>query len=176
MLDRVDKKWLEEMMDRRFAEQNQRIEQRFAEQDKRFEEQDKRFAVQDKRFEEQDKRFEEQDKRFEEQDKRFAVQDKRFAAHDRKLDRLEYMIDRNNRELREDLNRVLDRRTSELQKGMQQMILDSEERTKRYFDMIYENRILPMIEEHIAVLPGADQSYELLEQRVSKLEGDFIIY
>ena len=67
MLDNNDKKWLIDLFDTRFAEQDARIDERFKEQDARI---DQRFAEQDARI---DQRFAEQDPRI---DQRFAEQAK----------------------------------------------------------------------------------------------------
>ncbi len=89
----------------------------------------------------------------------------KFAEQDEK-------IEAQNMSLRRELNLAMDKKTAVLRQEMRDTLEQSEERIIRHFDMIYENRILPMIEEHIAVLPGAGQSYELLEGRVRKLEDE----
>jgi hypothetical protein len=76
---------LDAKLDARFAQQDAKLDQRFADIDRRFTEQDakfeKRFADIDRRFAEQDAKF---DKRFAEQDAKF---DKRFAEQDAKFDK-----------------------------------------------------------------------------------------
>ncbi len=150
-------------IEERFAAQDAKIEERFAAQDVKIEE---RFAAQDVKIEE---RFAAQDAKIEE---RFAVQDakieERFAVQDEKSER-------QNASLRQELNRVMDQKAAVFRRGMREEIERSEERIIRHFDIIYENRILPMIEEHIAVLPGEGQSYELLEERVRKVEDDISV-
>lgn len=113
-------------------------------------------------------------------EERFAAQDtrieERFAAQDIKMDERfaaqDSMIKEQNDALRRKLNQVMDRKAAVFRRGMREEIRQSEERITRHFDIIYENRILPMIQEHIAVLPGEGQSYELLEERVRKVEDD----
>ena len=89
MLDSSDKKWIEktidERLDTRFAEQDKRLEEtmnrRFTEQDKRFEEMiDRRFAEQNDQLNQVfDKRFEDALKSFEQRiDERFDAFETRF--------------------------------------------------------------------------------------------------
>ena len=117
------------------------------------------------------------------QDDKKWLQDTLEVIIDRKLGEknetlrgdLEQTIDKKNEALRSDLNKVIDRKVVVFKDVMDERILHAEERITRHFDMIYENRILPMIEEHIAVLPGAGKSYDLLEERVKKLEDDYLV-
>ena len=83
MLEACDLRAIREIFDIKFAEQDKKIEERLAEQDRSWEEKlDKRFAEQDRSWEEKlDKCFAEQDRRWEEKlDKRFAEQDKKWEA------------------------------------------------------------------------------------------------
>ena len=161
MLDKNDKQWLTELFDKRFAEQDARIDEKF---DKRFAEQDAKF---DKRFAEQDAKF---DKRFAEQDAKF---DKRFAEQDKKLDELR----RQSRSQYEGILEALDKHADEMRKEsdarfasmMETMDRRFEEQEGR-FGMIIENKVTARLDAFLEYLPGAYKSYDRLEKRVDKIE------
>ena len=188
MLEACDLRAIREIFDIKFAEQDKKIEERLAEQDRSWEEKlDKRFAEQDRSWEEKlDKRFAEQDRRWEEKlDKRFAEQDRRweekldkcFAEQDR---RWEKKLDKRFAEQDRSWEEKLDKRFAEQDKKWEAQLHESENllleelyRTRDYLETKIDKieKDLEELKEYYRIDRIEKEGTGLIVQNVRKLEG-----
>ena len=112
-------------------------------------------------------------------DAKIAEQDARFdekleameARFDEKLEDMEARFDKK----LEDLEARFDKKLEDLEARFDEKLEAGLERIQMHFDAIVENRIMPMLQLHLEVLPGAYKSYDNLENRVQRLEENYEI-
>lgn len=123
MLEQKDLQAIDEMIQKRIGESEERTNQRFeemqAQMDRRFEAVDKRFEAVDNRLDAMDKRFDAMDKRLDAMDMRFDAMDKHLdemkgdiwqnvsVMMDAKFDKLFHLLAENQQILQEKMDRIL---------------------------------------------------------------------
>ena len=75
--------------------------------------------------------------------------------------------------LRKDLNETMDLRFADFMETVDRRIDERLSRSERRFELIVENKLIPMLKIHTEVLPGAYKSYGELEERVEALELNY---
>ena len=123
MLEQKALQAIDEMIQKRIGESEERTNQRFeemqAQMDRRFEAVDKRFEAVDNRLDAMDKRFDAMDKRLDAMDMRFDAMDKHLdemkgdiwqnvsVMMDAKFDKLFHLLAENQQILQEKMDRIL---------------------------------------------------------------------
>lgn len=158
MLEQKDLQAIDEIIQKRIGESEERTNQRFeemqAQMDRRFEAVDKRFEAVDKRFESIDNRFEAIDKRLDTMDKRLDTMDARFDAMDNRLDAMDMRFD------------AMDNRLGEMKGDIWQSVsVMMDAKFDKLFHLLAENQ--QILQEKMDRILG-----EKLPERVEKTEGD----
>jgi hypothetical protein len=94
------------LFDRKFAEQDQRMDGRFAQMEARFAQIDGRFAQIDGRFAQMDGHFAQMDGHFAQMDGRFAQMDGRFAQMDTQFDDLRIEVGARLEHMHDDIKKI----------------------------------------------------------------------
>ncbi len=151
MLEQKDLQAIDEIIQKRIGESEERTNQRFEEMQAQM---DRRFEAVDKRFEAVDKRFESIDNRFEAIDNRLDAMDKRFDAIDNRLDTMDKRFD------------AMDNRLDEMKGDIWQSVsVMMDAKFDKLFHLLAENQ--QILQEKMDRILG-----EKLPERVEKTEGD----
>lgn len=144
MLEQKDLQAIDEIIQKRIGESEERTNQRFEEMQ----------AQMDRRFEAVDKRFESIDNRFEAIDKRLDTMDARFDAMDNRLDAMDMRFD------------AMDNRLDEMKGDIWQSVsVMMDAKFDKLFHLLAENQ--QILQEKMDRILG-----EKLPERVEKTEGD----